>query len=456
MPQRVVWHWTLLLAALACSAVAAAPAALQIAPLDYAERRLANGLQVLSVSLPASATVSVQVWYHVGSKDDPPGRSGFAHLFEHLMFKSTRHLANEQFDRLTEDVGGENNAFTGDDVTGFHSVVPAEQLETLLWAEAERMSNLNVDEASFRSERAVVEAEFRERILGTPYGRFFHAMAPAAYRQHPYRRPGIGRIEELEAATLDDVRAFHRHYYRPDNATLVVAGGFDPQQLSRWVDRYFGRIERPAAPVPRIEADEPPWTADRRVLSAGSRVPLPAVALIWLAPSLRHPDAAALRVVAALLSAGESSRLNQALVYRRQLASQAGFDADLRVGPGLLVAYAIGAGEQPLSALGAALNGAVRRLARRAPPLAELAKAKMLLLTRAVAARQTPAGQAGALADAATLGGDAARVDTDLHALQRVSAGDVQRVARRYLAQARRVTLEYRQAAPGPLAERLP
>ena len=415
----------------------------------YSERRLANGLQVLAAPSAASPTVSVQVWYRVGAKDDPQGRSGFAHLFEHLMFKSTRHLANEQFDRLTEDVGGENNAFTADDVTAFQSVVPANHLERLLWAESERMSSLTVDEANFRSERAVVEEEFRERIVAAPYGRFFNAMAPAAYRQHPYRRPVIGRIEDLEAATLDDVQAFHRRHYRPDNATLVVAGDFDPQQLEKWVDGYFGDIGiAPAAPVPP-EADEPAWLVDRRVRVVGNRVPLPAVALIWLAPSQRHADAAALRVAAALLATGESARLNQALVYRRQLASQIGFDADLRIGPGLLIAYAISAGERPLAALASTLNAAVQRLGRAAPPPAELSKVKTQLLTRAIAGRQTPLGRAGALGDAATIGGDAGRVDADLHALQQVSASDVRRVARRYLIQGHHVTVEYRQAVRG-------
>jgi zinc protease len=437
--------------ALSGAALAAAPApSLQVAPILYTERVLANGLQVIAVPSHTSPMVSVQVWYHVGSKDDPPGRSGFAHLFEHLMFKSTRHLRAEQFDRLTEDVGGSNNAFTSDDVTAYHEAVPSNHLEVLLWAEAERMSNLEVVQGNFVSERAVVEEEYRQRVLATPYGRFGDAIPGAAYQAHPYKRPTLGRIDDLEAATLADVAAFHATYYRPDNATLIVAGDFEPAQLDAWVDRYFARVPRPATAVPRVEVEEPPWTRDRSVTVTGPEVPLPAIALVWLAPPVTSADAPALQVAAALLGRGESSRLNQALVYRQRVASQAGFDADLRIGPGLLSASAIAAGGRPLAQVGAALAAEVERLVREPAGAAELAKVKIQLLTSALLTRQTPEGLAAAVADAAVLGGSATRVNTDLAALRQVSAADVQRVMQRYVGAAHRVTVQYVQDAARP------
>ena len=435
--------------AFASLAFAAKPAprdqALNIAPIKFSERTLANGLQVIAVPSSASPTVSVQVWYHVGSKDDPPGRSGFAHLFEHLMFKSTAHLKPEQFDRMTEDVGGSNNAFTSNDVTGYTDLVPSNHLEVLLWAEAERMSNLSVVQANFVSERAVVEEEYRQRILASPYGRFGNAITQAAYQVHPYKRPSIGSIDDLEAATLADVVAFHATYYRPDNATLVVAGDFEPKQLDAWVDKYFNRVAKPATPLPRVTATEPAWTADRNVTVTGPKVPLPAVALVWLAPPATSDDAPALQVAAALLSSGESSRLNQALVYRQQIAAQAGFDADLRAGPGLLRATAIAASGKPLAAVQQALLAEVMRLAKQPPTAAELAKVKTQILTGALLTRQTPEGLASAVADAAVLGGGAEHVNTDLAALQKVSAADVQRVMQRYVAGPHKLTLQYLQ-----------
>lgn len=432
-----------MLAVAAASFACAAEAPLKIAPVAFSERTLPNGLQVIAVPSSASPTVSVQVWYHVGSKDDPEDRSGFAHLFEHLMFKGTAHLKSEQFDRLTEDVGGSNNAFTSNDVTGYTDLVPSNHLEVLLWAEAERMSNLNVVQANFVSERAVVEEEYRERILASPYGRFANAIPSAAYRVHPYKRPSIGSIDDLEAATLADVVAFHAAHYRPDNATLVVAGDFEPKQLDAWVDQYFARVPRPAAPPPRVDADEPAWSADRSATVTGPNVPLPAIALVWLAPPVTSADAPALQVAAALLSSGESSRLNQSLVYRQRIASQAGFDADLRAGPGLLTASAIAASGKPLAAVQQALLAEVLLLAKQPVGAAELAKVKTQIVTGALLTRQTPEGLASAVAEAAVLQGGAGHVNTDLDALQAVTAADVQRALQRYVVGAHKLALHY-------------
>ncbi|HSC64552.1 MAG TPA: pitrilysin family protein [Caldimonas sp.] len=427
------------------SKAAGSTAVLKVTPVVYRERRLANGLQVITVESHSSPTVAVNVAYHVGSREDPAGRSGFAHLFEHMMFKSTTNLRAEQFDRLTEDVGGSNNASTGEDMTEYHEVVPSNHLETLLWAEAERMMNLRVDEANFKSERAVVEEEYRQRVLAAPYGRFFRAFSSASYLEHPYKRPGIGSIEDLEAATVADVVEFHARHYRPDNATLVVVGDFEQKQVDAWIDKYFGPVPRPAAPLPRFEASEPPWQSDRVARLFGPQVPLPAVALTWLAPPVTSPDSPALQVAAAVLASGESSRLNQSLVYRQRVATQAGFNADLRVGPGLLVAYAIAAGGKSNADVSAALLAEVARLAGTPPTAAELAKVKTQLVTEAFTSRQTALGLASAIADAAVLEGDAARVNTDLDDLQRVTAADVQRVMRRYVLGAHKVTIDYRQ-----------
>ena len=427
------------------TAATRAAAQLMIPAIAFRERRLGNGLQVISVESHSSPTVSIEVWYHVGGRDDPTGRSGFAHLFEHLMFKSTQYLKAEQFDRLTEDVGGSSNAFTSDDVTAYQTVVPSNYLETLLWAEAERMSNLKVDDANFKSERAVVEEEYRQRILASPYGRFFDALSTAPYLVHPYRRSAIGNIADLEAATLDDVRAFHSRYYRPDNATLIVTGDFDPAQLDGWVDKYFASVARPAEPVARPEPVEPAWTADRRLHVTGSNVPLPAVAVAWLVPPQSSPDAPALQVAAAVLAAGESSRINQSLVYRQRIASQAGFDANLRAGQGLLIAYAVAAGGKPIAAVETALLAEVNRLVTTPPTAAELAKVKTQIVTQAFTARQTPLGLASAIGDAAVIEGAASRVNSSLEDLQRVSAADVVRVLRRYVLDAHKVTLDYAQ-----------
>src|ERR1700681_1386720 len=179
---------------LIAAGVISASAQTKMPQLKFRERTLANGLSVLSVVDKSSPTVAINVWYHVGSKDDPDQRSGFAHLFEHIMFKSTKNMKAEMMDRLTEDVGGNNNAFTEDDVTVYYEVIPSNYLETLLWAVADRLSGLTVDDENFKSEREVVEEEYRQSVLAPPYGKFFYMLQQKSFTSHPYQRPTIGSI----------------------------------------------------------------------------------------------------------------------------------------------------------------------------------------------------------------------------------------------------------------------
>jgi zinc protease len=435
---------TVLAAFMFCaSLITVSRAQVAMPPLEFRDRTLANGLRVLTVEDHSSPTVAIQVWYKVGSKDDPEGRSGFAHLFEHMMFKSTRNMKDEMMDRLTEDVGGWNNASTWDDFTNYYEVVPSNYLETLLWAEADRMASLNVDEKNFKSERAVVQEEFRARILAPPYGRLFYAIEKRSFKNHPYRRPGIGSLEELDAATLDDVRAFFRTFYRPDNATLIVVGDFDPKQLDAWVDKYFGRVPKPDQPLPRVTAKEPERTSEQRFTEYGPNVPLPAVAISYLAPPVSSDDAYALRVAESILGAGESSRLYQSLVYRQQIAQEAFVQADLREDPGLFVLGAILASGKPPADAERALLAELKRVQDEPVSQAELDKAKVQLLANIIRERETSNGKAAALGNAAVLMGDAKRVNTDVAKLQAVTAADVQRVMKKYFTDTNRVVINY-------------
>ncbi len=420
--------------------------ALAVPPIQYHERTLANGLQVLSVEDHSSPTVTVQMWYHVGSKDDPRNRSGFAHLFEHIMFKSTRNMKPEQMDRMTEDVGGYNNASTGSDITNYYEMVPSNHLQRLLWAEAERLSNLKVDDANFKSERAVVQEEYRQSVLANPYGKLYNALDPASYKVHPYKRPTIGNIEELQAATLADVVAFHKTFYRPDNVTLIVAGDFDQKQLDGWVDEYFNGIAKPASAIPKVTATEPARTADARETLTSETAPLPAVAMTWLIPPAADADIVPLEVASALLSGGESSRLNQSLVYRSQVAQSADAQVDSRVDQGLFVLIAVMASGHQTAEAEKMLLDEVRKLANDPIPAAELDKVKTQMLTHELVQRQTAEGKAFALGNAVLQEGDAARANTDLAALQAVTTADVQRVLKRYVLDAHRVTIDYQPA----------
>ena len=402
----------------------------EVPPINYTSRTLANGLKVYAIRDDSSPNVSVQVWYGVGSKDDPAGRSGFAHLFEHLMFKATRNMVPEQFDRLTEDVGGFNNASTNDDFTNYYEVVPANHLQRLLWAEAERMGSLVVQPDFFASERDVVKEELRSRVLAQPYGKLFYIYLPQiSYSVHPYARPGIGSIEDLDAATIDDVRAFHATYYRPDNATLVVAGRFDPAQLNQWVDQYFSPIAKPKTPLPRVSAVEPARRA-RSFTVYEPNTPLPAVLVSYPAPAASADDAAVLEVLDAILSSGRSSRLYQSLVYSQQLATSADTFNDQKKGRGILAAYAILSSGKTASDGEKALRHEIARLRDEPVSAAELQEAKNELLSSALRERETVDGKASAIAEAVVLRGNAAAADRRFARIASTTAADIQRVAR--------------------------
>ena len=422
--------------------IACAAGAQTIPPIAYKHRVLPNGLEVYSVQDRSTPTVAIHVWYRVGSKHDPEGRSGFAHLFEHIMFKSTKNMPSEMMDRLTEDVGGFNNATTFDDATAYYEVVPSNYLETLLWAEAERLGALTVDDANFKSERDVVKEEFRYRVLAPPYGKLFYALTQQSFDKHPYKRPGIGSIEELDASTIDDVRAFHSTFYRPDNAVLIVAGDFEQQQLDTWIDKYFTPIPRPATEIPRVTVQEPARREEKRTTEYASNVALPAVALTWHIPQAAHADAIPLFVAATILSDGESSRLQEKLV-RTSIAQEAFAEADMREDGGLFAVISImGSEKQPADAekiIRAELNA----LATKPVADAELTKAKNLILTSALRERETSNGKAYALGEALILQHDASIVNTGLAKVQAVTAADIQRVVRKYLIEGKPLVLNY-------------
>src|SRR5882724_5179001 len=443
-PHRSVVSALVLVFVLAASALAAPPAKHpSFPPINYQHRTLANGLEVYSIEDHATPTVAINVWYRVGSKNDPEGRSGFAHLFEHIMFKSTAHMKAEMLDRLTEDVGGMNNAYTHPDRTVYYEVVPSNYLQTLLWAEGERLGSLNVDEANFKSERDVVKEEFRFRILAPSYGRLNYAITKDSFVVHPYRRPGIGSIEELDAATVADVQAFHSTFYRPDNAVLIVAGDLDPKQFNIWVDRYLGSIPKPSTAIPRVTANEPARLEEKHFTEHGANVPLPAVALTWLIPSARSDDAEPLEIVDAILTSGDSSRLYQSLVYRRQLAQSVGSSANLQEDVGLFSARAVMASGKKTEDGLAALREEIAALASKPVSAAELEKAKNLIITSALRERETNDGKAGALGEAITQNHDASYVNRGLARIEAVSVADVQRVVKKYLVDAKAVVITY-------------
>jgi zinc protease len=421
-----------------------APAGIEVPPLGFVKRTLPNGMDVYTARDTTTSNVTVQVWYRVGGKDDPEGRSGFAHLFEHLMFKATKDFPDETFDRLTEDVGGNNNAFTSDDVTAYHETIPANHLERLIFAEASRLSSLVVDESVFESERDVVKEEYRQGVLAQPYGRLFSLFMPAAiYQQSPYRRGVIGSLENLDAATIEDVRRFHATYYRPDNAILIVAGNFDQAQLDGWINEYLAPIANPDRPLPENNVVEPEPTGPREATFHAPNVPLPAVVLAWPTVAYRDADRIPLTVLDGILSTGESSRMYRSLVYEQQIAAQASSGPDFSQQSGYLSAYAIMAdGETPETGI-AAIRAEIAKFRDTPVTEAELTEAKNELVADALRARETIDDRANVLGFALINTNDASVADREISQIQAVTAADIQRVARRYLTDQRALTIRY-------------
>ncbi len=436
---------TLSLCAMAYGAAPKSPPPPQVVipKIDFKRSTLPNGLEVYTVEDHKSPTVAVQVWYRVGSKDDPQGRSGFAHLFEHMMFKGNAHLSPDAFEELTENVGGENNAFTADDMTVYHEVVPSNYLEPILWAEAERMSSLAITAANFTSERDVVKEEFRQRIAANPYGDFYLAIPKLSYAVHPYKRPGIGSIEELDASKLDEVQAFHSTFYRPDNATLIVVGDFQPQQLNDWINKYFGAVPKPRTEIPRVSVKEPARKEDRRQVIYSPKAPLPALAVTYLAPSARNDDSPALDVADDILSGGASSRLYQSLVYQQQLAQSVSFNADLKQDLGLLTFTMTLASGKSVADAEKALDAEISKVLKDGVTSGEVEKAKNRALTAKLFNIETSNGKASELGEAAVVLGDANRVNTQLEKINAVTPEQVKAALRKYISGQKRVVIEF-------------
>ncbi len=421
----------------------------KVAPLNIKQRILANGMKVVSLQDNSSPTVAIHVWYNVGGKNDPPGRSGFAHMFEHMMFKSTKNMPNEKMDRLTEDVGGFNNASTWDDFTNYYEVVPSNYLETLLWAEAERMQNLNVDETNFASERDVVKEEFRQSVLAQPYGRFNEYISSLSYQKHPYKRGVIGNLDELNSATTKDAQEFYKTFYRPDNAYLIVVGDFDQKQFDAWTDKYLGSVKQPDKQIPRVTITEPAWTSERRYAKTGPIVPFPATAVVYLAPNSKSEDIYALRIADTILSGGESSRLYQELIRNQQIAQEASFNLDNRVDKGLLYFMGIASEGHTSTELEKGLLAELTKIQNTPVSAKELEKAKNQVITQTLQRRENNDDKAIAIERAIAYQGDPTAVNSEVQKLQAVTVTDIQRVMKKYFTDKNRVVIYYEQAKEG-------
>ena len=394
---------------------------------------LKNGLQVVVISNHRLPVVSQMVWYKVGSADDPPGKSGVAHLLEHLMFKGTKVMAPGEYSKILARNGGRENAFTSNDTTAYYQVVAADRLELVMKLEADRMVNLVLTDADVLSERKVVVEERRARTDNNPAALLNEQMNAALYLNHPYRKPVIGWKHELESLTTEDVLAFYRRYYAPDNAILIVSGDITAEKLKPLAEKYYGSI--PARKVgKRVRLKEPPQRAARRVQLRSPQVREPRWGRDYLAPGFSSGEkrhAYALEVLNDILAGGATSRLYRSLVVEQKIAVSAGasYDGD---------AYDLGTFSfygQPANGIGmdrfeAAIDAEIAKLLNSGVTVNEVKRAKKRLLAGAIYARDSLRRGARAIGTALTTGQTVEDVETWPEHIKAVTVDRVNEAAR--------------------------
>jgi zinc protease len=438
MPRAAL---TVAVAAVIMLASAGGPAAAVRPPkLQYDISKLDNGLTVILSEDHSTPIVHVALWYHVGSKNERPGRTGFAHLFEHMMFKGSKNVDPEAHTSFISSVGGQTNAYTTDDETVFWETVPAQYMPLALWLEADRMASLRINEATFANEREVVKEERRMRVDNQPFGRLNEIIYDHAFKVHPYKHPTIGSMADLEAASIEDVREFHATYYVPENATLTLVGDFETAQAKQLVEKYFARVPKAAKPVPRDIPQEPAQTEERRV-TLEQPWPLPAVVVAHHITYDGNPDSYPLHIAAKVLSDGQSSRIYQKLVYEQQLAVAAFGQANLIEHPNLFYAVAI---VQPGRKPEEALNALIAELDRmKSEPISEheLQRTKNQFARDYLLSRDSNQQKALHLAHAAVIHNDITTADGEFDIFQSITAEQVQRVANTYFKKENRLVM---------------
>ena len=395
---------------------------------------LPNGLKVTIHEDHSAPLVAVNIWYHVGSGREVKGRSGFAHLFEHMLFQGSEHVGDDQHFAIVQDAGGTLNGSTNTDRTNYFELVPSNFLERMLWLESDRMGFLlgPLTQAKLDNQRDVVKNERRQNYENRPYGMSQIRMGELLYPEgHPYHWPTIGYQEDLTNASLEDVKGFFSNWYNPNNASLVVAGDVKPAEVKRLVAKYFGDL--PAGPKPpALKAQPVTLAADKREV-VEDRVTLPQVSIAWPAAAAWHPDEAALDIAAGILAQGKSSRLYQRLVYKEQSAQSVNAFHASRELAGVLQVSATAREGFNLTQMEQAIMQEVTRLAKEGPTADEMTMAKNIAEANSVFALRALLGKADRINSYMTLRGKPDLFNEDLERVRKVTAADVQRVAQTYL-----------------------
>ncbi len=410
--------------------------------IEFTEFDLDNGLHVILHEDHTAPIVAVGVIYHVGSKNEVPGNTGFAHFFEHLMFEGSENIGEGEYMKIVQANGGVLNANTSHDRTYYFEVLPSNQLELGLWLESERMLHAKIDTGGVNTQREVVKEEKRTNYDNQPYMSFQEKIFDAAYDNHPYSWIPIGSLEDLNTAELETFIEFYEMYYVPNNATLSISGDIDLAQAEEWVRKYFAGIPKGTQEIRRPEVEVPAMAGERRD-TVYDNIQLPAVFMGYRLPEQTHPDAYALEMVTTLLSGGESSRFNKVLVDEKEAALQVvAFPYQLEDG-GLFIALGLIQFGKPLEDLIDGMDIEINKLQSEMVGEREFQKLQNQIENQFVSGYSNQMGICEALANYHVYYGDANLINNEVERYMSVTAEDIQRVAKKYLVPENRVVLIY-------------
>ena len=414
----------------------------QMNKVEFKEFTLDNGLQVILHKDSSTPIVAVSVMYHVGSKNEQPDRTGFAHFFEHLLFEGTENIERGEYDKYVEKAGGTLNANTSNDRTYYYEILPSNQLELGLWLESERMLHAKVEDVGIETQREVVKEERRQRIDNQPYGSILQEAMKRAYTKHPYNWPVIGSMEHLNAAVEADYKNFYKTFYVPNNAIVSIAGDLDYVEAEAMVRKYFGQIPAGTGEIYRPNIVEPEMTAEIRD-TIYDNVQLPAVVQTYRIPAQGTDDFYAVEMLGTLLSQGQSSRLYRTCVDDEQKALFVGsFPLGLE-DPGVNIAFGISNMGVDPSDLEASMDAVIAKTQNELISDMEFQKLRNQTENDFISRNSRVAGIAESLANYKMYFGDANLVNTELDRYLAVTKEDIQRVAKKYFAKSNRVVLYY-------------
>ncbi|MER8967411.1 insulinase family protein [Mesorhizobium sp. M0808] len=419
--------------------VMAAPALADNNPDDgvVTDFLLDNGMEVVVIPDHRAPIVTHMVWYKIGSADEPPGKSGIAHFFEHLMFKATSNHAAGELDRAVAAIGGSDNAFTSYDYTAFHETVVPQALGEMMGFEADRMRNLILNDDVIKTERDVILEERRSRIDSNPQAVLDEEIDATLWQNQPYRIPVIGWMQEMEKLNRTDAMAFYNKYYTPNNAVLVVAGDVEPETVKALAEKTYSKVARGPDLPPRIRPVEPEQNTRRTVTLTDGRVSVPSFTTQWVVPSYhtaKPGEAEALDVLSEILGGGNRSRLYQELVVRQGIAAEAGaFFQGTMLDDTNFTVYGAPRGDAKLADIEAAVDAEIARIAKDGVTSDELEKSKDRFVRSMIFARDKQEDMANIYGSTLATGGNVQNVQQWPDRIRKVTADQVKEVAARYL-----------------------